>query len=70
MRKTFFNTRANNGAVRRPTTHYPSAQETGHSTEKKAANRYGGDAVVGIALLHKQAYAPVTAPIKTDPKKQ
>lgn len=55
---------------RRPTKQYPSVLGKGCHTHPPPKHQYSGEAVMGIALLHKQAYAPVTAPIKTDPKRQ
>lgn len=54
----------------RKTKQYPSAAERGCNTSKTQTQTYTGTLVTGIALLHKQAYTPVTAPIKTDPKRQ
>jgi len=48
------------GINRRQTPNYPSKVPTAHSTKKKEAPRYTGDEVMGVALLHKQAYTPVS----------
>lgn len=69
MRKSFYNCRHYN-STRRETPDYPSAPDTGCNTGKVEQQRYSGSAVKGVALLHKQAYTPVTDPIKTDPKRQ
>ena len=54
------------GINRRQTKTYPSKVPTAHSTQKKEAPRYTGDEVMGVALLHKQAYTPVSR--REDPK--
>ena len=54
------------GINRRHTKAYPSKTPTVHSTQKKEAPRYTGDEVMGVALLHKQAYTPVSR--REDPK--
>ena len=54
------------GINRRQTKTYPSKTPTVHSTQKKEAPRYTGDEVMGVALLHKQAYTPVSR--REDPK--
>lgn len=48
------------GINRRPTKNYPSKTPTVHSTSRKEQPRYSGDEVMGVALLHKQAYTPVS----------
>lgn len=71
MRKSHYNRRSTDSAVRRETKAYPSNHDgTGGSLGKTHTVEYTGTVVKGVALLHKQAYSPVTEPIKTDPKRQ
>lgn len=60
--KTIFNgSRAPNTApYRRTTKRYPSKPDSGCNTTAVSTPKYTGTYVKGVALLHKQAYAPVT----------
>lgn len=58
--------------MRRDTFQYPSAPEKGCNTSKPEPRQYDGEELVGIVLVPKSNYVPVTkqADFKTDPKRR
>lgn len=47
------------GIVYRETPNYPSVTTSSFSTEKKDSNKYTGDKLIGIAMMHKSNLVPV-----------
>lgn len=50
------------GIVYRETPNYPSVMSDSFSTEKRETNKYTGDKLIGIAMMHKSNLVPVFNP--------